>query len=953
MAYTSEPCGCYYIRLSSPMSRTERIYLPQVQLKSYTAILSTCSRTELTQTFVNTSTTHGIKELRYVFPFYDGVSVVGFTCTIRDRVITGVVKEREKARKDFKEAVNRGQQAGLFEQSPNASDVFTTTVGNVPPSTDVVVKVTYLGELKSDAESDNATRFTIPMCIAPRYSSYGSKLAQSTSGVPWLSKGMEITVDAIMPDGSFIQGVESPSHRLAVSIGTVSKDRDAAPRMNRASATLTLDATELDRDFILRITNKDTGTPKAVLETHPTIANQRALMVSLIPRFSLPIEKPEIVFVADRSGSMGGKVGTLVSALKMFLKSLPVGVMFNICSFGSSYSFLWNKSQSYGQATLDEAIFHAEGFEANFGGTEMYQPIEATIRNRFTDLSLEIIFLTDGEIWDQKPLFGMLNDEITKSKSSIRVFTLGIGSGISTSLIEGVARAGNGFAQFVQDGESYDRKVVHMLKGALSPHVGQYTLEVDFADGNDDFELVDEFDKSLQLDISSEAEQNTSVEQIQPRMQTAQPISLYNTDVNHDQANTIAEDSDDNGQSRYSHLPKISSPKILQAPNQIPPLFPFNRTAVYLLLSPETNKETPKAVILRANSKHGPLQLKIPIEVLDQPGETYHQLAAKKAIQELEEGRGWIFSARDSDGKTFLKDKLPGQFPQMVEREAVRLGIQFQVGGKWCSFVALEPDCKDANNREGQPIPDSEGYEFLDVPVFSGQREPAPYDRSPEFRAARFSSFGSASGFCSAAGSGTLFGSASSPSSVSGSGLFSSTRQPQSGTALPSTHGTRGGFAAFGGGGIGRSSGMYGEFGMSSASPSPAGLFGNSTNPSGSGSASRSPVQDLSANPSKLSPMENLINLQTFQGYWFWSEQLRLALGLRDQKLEYVYENIDKFPSDITSTAIVVAFFEKKLAEEQQVWELVIGKAKSWLEEQVVDSGKREELMKKAANIFN
>lgn len=26
----------------------------------------------------------------------------------------------------------------------------------------------------------------------------------------------------------------------------------------------------------------------------------------------------------------------------------------------------------------------------------------------------------------------------------------------------------------------------------------------------------------------------------------------------------------------------------------------------------------------------------------------------------------------------------------MVEREAVRLGVQFQVGGKWCSFVAAE-----------------------------------------------------------------------------------------------------------------------------------------------------------------------------------------------------------------------------------------------------------------------
>ncbi|KAL8670294.1 MAG: hypothetical protein Q9224_007684, partial [Gallowayella concinna] len=34
----------------------------------------------------------------------------------------------------------------------------------------------------------------------------------------------------------------------------------------------------------------------------------------------------------------------------------------------------------------------------------------------------------------------------------------------------------------------------------------------------------------------------------------------------------------------------------------------------------------------------------------------------------------------------------------MVQREAVRLGVQFQVGGKWCSFVAVKDDNKESKS---------------------------------------------------------------------------------------------------------------------------------------------------------------------------------------------------------------------------------------------------------------
>ena len=115
---------------------------------------------------------------------------------------------------------------------------------------------------------------------------------------------------------------------------------------------------------------------------------------------------------------------------------------------------------------------------------------------------LEIMLLTDGEIWDQQTLFSYLNKEVIESKAPIRVFTLGIGNGVSHALIEGVARAGNGFSQAVGEGEKMDSKVVRMLKGSLTPHINDYTLEVKFEAEDDDFEIVEKVTDNLRVKLN-------------------------------------------------------------------------------------------------------------------------------------------------------------------------------------------------------------------------------------------------------------------------------------------------------------------------------------------------------------------------------------------------------------------------------------------------------------------
>ena len=679
----SHLCGCLFLVQSDGQGYALQRYLPLLDSESHTLLLSTTSRTTLKQTFTNPKST--IKECTYTFPLYDGVSVVSFICRIGSRTLRGLVKEKHKAKAVYQEAVARGESAGLLEQLPAASDVFSTKLGNIPAGESVIVEIEYIGELKHDTET-NGIRFTIPTQIAPRYGSVtGSDVDMSKTSVN-PNNAIRITVDVQMPTGTSIQGIQSPSHPIAITLGTVSSQPHRDPTLNQASATLSLGSASLDKDFVLIVLAKETAVPKALLETHPRVPGHRALMVTLVPKFALPPSRPEIVFVADRSGSMAHKIPVLISAMKVFLKSMPVGVKFNICSFGSSHSFLWPQSQPYSKDTLAEAVNHVEGFGANMGGTETYAAIHATIDRRFGDIPLEVMLLTDGDIWQQEQLFRYLNEETAKSRGNIRVFPLGIGNGVSHALIEGVARAGQGFAQTVQDGEKLDQRVVRMLKGALSPHLTNCTLEVKYElerPAVDDFEIVQMLDKvtdSFKVHTNESFYMQTTET---PTLEGKKPISLFDMAANPDED----EKPSSSGKDRYADVPRINLPKLIQAPNKIPPLFPFTRTSVCLLMSAESVQRTPVSVILRATCQHGPLELEIPIEILLEPGETIHHLAAKKAIQDLEEGRGWLCEAMNKDG--YLTQVYPSKFGDMVEREAVRLGVQFQVAGKWTSFVAV------------------------------------------------------------------------------------------------------------------------------------------------------------------------------------------------------------------------------------------------------------------------
>ncbi|KAG6555075.1 hypothetical protein Mapa_003110 [Marchantia paleacea] len=353
---------------------------------------------------------------------------------------------------------------------------------------------------------------------------------------------------------------------------------------------------------------------------------------------------------------MEDQIPQLRNALTVFLKSLPVGVKFNICSFGSRHSFLWPKSMPYDQVNLDIALKHVQTFEADLGGTEMFPPMEDALKKRYKDLQTEIILLTDGAIYSTEPLFDLVQREC--DGGDVRVFSLGIGDSVSHALVEGLARAGRGYAQIVGNDDKLDVKVVRMLKAALGVHVKDYKLSFSAAgstssatttksehDGDEAFEMVEHEESSAPASKADEAKPQPTV------------ISLYDTSASAD-----ADPEPPTSQDRFAHLPALEVPTRIQTPHRIPPLYPFSRTNVYVLLS--GSEATPGAITVCGTTNSGiGLELQVPVKDVGL-GTTVHHLAAKKLLQELEDGGSYLHSGEFGvDPKT-----EPGKFVDFGER---------------------------------------------------------------------------------------------------------------------------------------------------------------------------------------------------------------------------------------------------------------------------------------------
>lgn len=427
-----------------------------------------CAQVTVTQRYVNREKKP--VEALYVFPLPEGAAVCGFEAVVGDRVIRGHVEERERAIETYDDALAAGHGAFLLEQErPN---IFTASVGNLRPGETADVRISYVELL---AREGDAWRFTVPTTVSPRYVppkgrvTVGQPEAERVDPprafeVPYGLR-LELDVDAAVP----LRAVESPSHPVRVT------RHRGATRVELSSETVAM-----DRDFVLLVT------PEALPEASSTVAvdadGVRYARVTFRPRFdTAEPEDPdakkghEVLFLVDCSGSMGGdSIEQARQALRLCVRALHEGDRFDVIRFGSTHQALWGRARAYGAAQLSQAEAFIEATDADLGGTEIREPLEALLRRKpDPQRSRRILLLTDGQVGNEDELIELCR----KHADDARVFTFGLGAGASEHLVRGVARATGGMCEMIFPGERLAPKVLRTFHRVRCASVGKVSVD--------------------------------------------------------------------------------------------------------------------------------------------------------------------------------------------------------------------------------------------------------------------------------------------------------------------------------------------------------------------------------------------------------------------------------------------------------------------------------------------
>jgi len=436
-----------------------------------TDIVGFIARTTVRQIFTNPLDRK--IEAVYVFPLPQDAAVDDMTMLVGDRRVVGLIKERSEAREIYEQAKAAGHVAGLLDQErPN---IFTQSVANIEPGARVEIEISFVETLKYE---DGVFEWVFPMVVGPRYiPGGGTPQSPMTTGSPTaevpdadkitppiipegMRAGHDISIAVSIDAGLPIQDLESKLHEINA----------ATDGPTRVEVTLTDQAAIPNKDFILRYTLATDEIGDAFLAHH----DERGDFFTLIlqpPRRVVPeqLVARELIFVLDTSGSMRGfpidKAKELMSSL---IETMRPGDTFNLITFAGHTNVLWDKPRPNTEQNRREAqalIMQQRGG----GGTEMMKAIHAALVQtrgpRESDALRVVCFLTDGYVGNDMAII----DAIRKNADTTRVFSFGVGNSVNRYLMDGMAYAGRGEAEYVTLESQADSAVARFHERILAP----------------------------------------------------------------------------------------------------------------------------------------------------------------------------------------------------------------------------------------------------------------------------------------------------------------------------------------------------------------------------------------------------------------------------------------------------------------------------------------------------
>ena len=368
---------------------------------------------------------------RYVFPLQEKAAVCGFEAFINGKHVIAVTKEKQQAQKEYKAAVKAGKGAYLLEDtSKETPEVFTISIGNLPPKTDVVIKLTYITELTVDTSS-GCIKWILPREVHPKRTSGGVNSDDDEDSISDDSYAGDTIVNRHSDMGAFDLeiGVTMPWDITRIDVSHEHLMKRSAQRacihvvggIEGGDGVTTALEGLFESDFVLSIFLEDVCAPRMwveetkaqqyvsgggvdpglLVDTDGNTANngraKKACMVCFTPE-TTETAKPEsketpetttrrrkeVILAVDTSISMakGEGITSALIAVQLCLHELEeqeqAGLLdyettFNVVLFGLRTRRLFARARPVNPSTIQDALALLENeCRVNSGGTDLF-----------------------------------------------------------------------------------------------------------------------------------------------------------------------------------------------------------------------------------------------------------------------------------------------------------------------------------------------------------------------------------------------------------------------------------------------------------------------------------------------------------------------------------------------------------------------------------------------------
>jgi len=419
----------YFCGLRNSVSG-EKIHMTDV---SYNIdIMGYAAYVEYICVFKNDLSKSDAEEVIFNFPLQCREALFDFRAELNGQLVIAAIKGKEAAKKEYQRAVEAKKTAALLSEENDYSEVFEIKLGALPQGETIRLSYSIAKELDTVGAGNNVFQFTSR-----------------------LNRGYTIDemgrVDAMQRQATD-QEEQDQEQEMMISVDSmseiVSENKEVFEKIDQNGDGCTYYSKSdkgLD-DVRLKIWHDGHDETMALIEPgriYPGgfLGSSVAMLhfkTEMEPDASISVSE-EFIFIVDRSESMknGDLMSSAIKTVEIFLLSLPhtsTGCYFNIVSFGSTYQFMWEKSQPCTVYNLKKAFQIVKGFCGEFGGTNLIDPLKWAMGTQSTFKKRYVIVITDGKVDNTDDVISYCD----RKRQDNTIWAFGIGPDADTKLVKGV-----------------------------------------------------------------------------------------------------------------------------------------------------------------------------------------------------------------------------------------------------------------------------------------------------------------------------------------------------------------------------------------------------------------------------------------------------------------------------------------------------------------------------------